>query len=463
MPSFSIRQTIPILVVMPLVVAIGVIGSLSIYYGRRSMHQLSEDLMQSTTNRIQDQVTGLLQEALLLNRLNASAIESGELNLQNRRDWGRYFTSQLQATTATNYIYFGDQQGYFVGSRIQNNKRFIVLSHEETQGRTYQYDVDDLGEPSTEPSNDYVYDPRSRPWYKAAIAAKRPVWSNAYVGFTAQELLITATYPIYDRRNQLLGVLGADMFITEINRFLEALEVGKTGEIFILEQNGLLVASSIGDTVITHANSADNGSQATRISAFESPEALISNTADQLLQEYGDLSLIQTNIRINRMVGDQRMFIAARPLRDNLGLEWLIVVAIPTRDFTGPLRTQTLIMVIFASVVLGIAVGLGWLVARWIAAPILRLHSAAVDVKSKTFTPGDVEHLAQRDDEIGQFANVFSEMAEIINEREESMEEQLKYLRMQAPLTDVRRSLDLSELRSLQQKAKVIREMQKLR
>ena len=157
------------------------------------------------------------------------------------------------------------------------------------------------------------------------------------------------------------------------------------------------------------------------------------------------------------------MFIAARPLRDNLGLEWLIVVAIPTRDFTGPLRTQTLIMVIFASVVLGIAVGLGWLVARWIAAPILRLHSAAVDVKSKTFTPGDVEHLAQRDDEIGQFANVFSEMAEIINEREESMEEQLKYLRMQAPLTDVRRSLDLSELRSLQQKAKVIREMQKLR
>ena len=69
--TFSIRKTIPILCVTPVVVAIGLIGSFSFFYGRRSVNQLSEKLMQSTTNYVQEQVTGLLEEALLLNRLNA--------------------------------------------------------------------------------------------------------------------------------------------------------------------------------------------------------------------------------------------------------------------------------------------------------------------------------------------------------------------------------------------------------
>ena len=466
MAALSIRKTIPLLIVIPLVVAIGFIGTLSIYYGRRSVNQLSEDLMQSTTNRIQDQLTGLLQEAQLLNRLNVSAIESEELDLQRRSEWGRYFASQLQAAKATNYIYFGNKQGHFVGSRIQDGKRFAVFSGEDTQGRTYQYDVDDRGDLDSEPSRDYAYDPRERPWYQAAIAARQPVWTDVYLGFTAKELLITAAHPVYDHRNQLVGVMGADMFIREINHFLEDLEVGKTGEVFIMEHSGLIVASSIGETITTQSQqlsanqSADqNADEITRISAFETPEILISDTAHHLLQAYGDLSLIQNNIRITRRVDGQRMFIAALPLQDSLGLEWLIVVAIPTRDFTGPLRTQTLIILIFASIVLAIAAGLGWFGARWITAPLLQLHATAVAVKAQTFNPGSLAHLIQRDDEIGQFAGVFSEMAEIIGEREESLEEQLNYLRLRAPLPDIRRSLDLSELRALQQKAKVIREL----
>ncbi|MEO0869567.1 MAG: hypothetical protein AAFY17_14245, partial [Cyanobacteria bacterium J06642_11] len=115
--SLSIRKTIPLLIVTPLIVAIGLIGSFSFIYSRRSIHQLSEHLMENTTTRIQDQVTGLLQEALLINRLNASAIESGELAVAQRREWGKFFASQLQATVAINYIFFGNPEGYFVGSR----------------------------------------------------------------------------------------------------------------------------------------------------------------------------------------------------------------------------------------------------------------------------------------------------------------------------------------------------------
>lgn len=462
MPVFSIRRTIPLLIITPLLVTIGFMSTLSIVYARRSANQLAEELMRSTNDRVQDQVISKLQEALLVNRLNANAIESGELNLSERRAWRSFFASQIQVTPSMNYIFFGDQQGYFVGSRIQNGERFAVFSGEETQGRTYQFDVNDQGGISPTPTRDYEYDPRSRPWYKAAVAANRPVWSDVYVGFTVRELLITAAHPVYDRNNRLIGVLGIDVLIGEINDFLGNLEIGETGEMFIIEPNGLLVASSLGRTLVPGSDPATGGqadSELARVSAFDSADLIIQETTDHLLQEYGDLSLIQQDIRITRMVDEQRMFIAARPITDELGLEWLIVVAIPTGDFTGPLWTQSLILLIFSGLALITALGLGWIVARWVAIPILNLHKAAVDVKSQSFDPHDIEYLNNREDEIGQFAHVFSEMAEIIGEQEESIEEQLKHLRSQAPL-GMRRSLDLSSLQTLQQKAKVIRDMQ---
>lgn len=422
--------------------------------------------MENTTNRIQDQVTGLLQEALLINRLNASAIDSGKLVLAQRRDWGKFFANQLQATTTINYIFFGNPEGYFVGSRFQKGQRFAVISDDIPQGKTYEYEVNDQGDVSNVINNTFNYDPRERPWYQTAIAANQPVWSDVYVGFTAKELLITAAHPVYNQQDKLVGVLGIDLFLSKVNEFLNGIQVSQTGEIFIVEQNGMLVASSIGETIMTTREATPGESdradaeQIIRISAFDSPEPLISGTVNKLLDEYGDLSLIQHNMLISQQVNDNNTFISVRPLGDDLGLNWLVMVVIPTRDFTGALRAQTITTLIVATIVLIIAISLGWLVARWIVTPILRLHAAAVAVKAQQFDTSTIGHLTKRTDEIGQFAGVFSEMAEIITEREEGMEEQLEALRSQAPLEGLRRSLDLSDLRALQQKAKVIRDTQ---
>lgn len=460
MAFFSIRKTIPLLVVTPLVVAIAFVSSLSIHYNRRSVNQLSADLMQSTTNRVQDQFSGLMREPWLINSINASAIENGELSVENWLNWGNYFSSQLQAATDTNYVYIGTEGGHFAGSRVQHNQQFVVLSDPNVSGLTYQYDVDESGRISTTPSREYTYDPRVRPWYQLAAEAQQPIWSKVYIGFSAQELLVTASYPIYDERNQLIAVLGTDMFVSEMNQFLDELEVGKTGEVFVMEQNGALVASSIGKTVDIQP-SADGTPQGDgRVSAFESSEPIIRDTADHLLEEYDDLSLMENNIRITRKVNGENTFIAARPFRDHLGLEWLIVVVVPTQDFTGPMRTQAIITVIFALSALTISVGIGWMIARWIVSPLLQLHGAALDVQSQQYESESLDYLVQRDDEIGQFAGVFLEMAELISQREESLEEQLKHMRLQVAGANGQRAFDLAELKALQKRAKVIREMQ---
>lgn len=463
MALFPIRRTLPILITVPLVASVGLIGSLAVVYGRRVVRQLAEEWMFATTNHVQEQVVSLLQEAPLINRINANAIAHAQLNLSTQQDWWVGFTSQLQAADDVMAVYFGNEQGGFIGSQIETDAIQVLRTNRDRPGSVNRYTLDAEGNLPANPTDSLTYDPRIRDWYKAAKAGQRPVWSDVYVGVTTQELLITAAQPIYDAEDELIGVLGTDMSIREVDQFLGSLTLENGGEVFILEANGALVASSLGDTLIaydTPITDAQDDGQVNRIAAFESPETLISDTASYLLEEFGDLSLVRSNVSLQRTINEQSMLIAAQPLRDDLGLEWVTVVVMPTRSFMGVLRTPILVIGVAMAGMLAIAIALSWLIIRWLVNPILQLHAAAVDVQSQSFDSDEIQRLLAREDEIGQVATIFAEMAEIINEQSESMEEQLNYLRLQAPVPASNRSHDLADLKALQAKAKVIREAQ---
>ncbi|MEG3842510.1 cache domain-containing protein [Microcoleus sp. herbarium14] len=44
------------------------------------------------------------------------------------------------------------------------------------------------------------------------------------------------------------GVLGAVFYLPQFTSFLDSLEVGRTGQVFIIDRQGLLIASSTGET-----------------------------------------------------------------------------------------------------------------------------------------------------------------------------------------------------------------------
>ncbi len=50
--------------------------------------------------------------------------------------------------------------------------------------------------------------------------------------------------PFYDEQEKLQGVLLTNINLSQIGDFLQSLKVGKTGQVFIIEHSGMLVATS---------------------------------------------------------------------------------------------------------------------------------------------------------------------------------------------------------------------------
>lgn len=55
---------------------------------------------------------------------------------------------------------------------------------------------------------------------------------------------ITAAGILRNSQGNFQGIVGVDLILSGIDRFLEKIEISKKGQVFILERNGYLVATS---------------------------------------------------------------------------------------------------------------------------------------------------------------------------------------------------------------------------
>lgn len=143
------------------------------------------------------------------------------------------------------------------------------------------------------------FDARVRPWYKAAVTAGEPIWSEIYADFASHLPTITASTPVYSATDRsLLGVCATDVFLpSEMSRFLASLQIGKTGSAFILERSGQLIATSTAEAIMS------SGTDSTRLLAIESHNPTVRATAAYLRDHFGNLQQIQSAEQLDFNLG----------------------------------------------------------------------------------------------------------------------------------------------------------------
>src|SRR6476646_12119652 len=65
-----------------------------------------------------------------------------------------------------------------------------------------------------------TYDPRARDWYRFAVERRGRVWTEPYIFFTSQKPGITLASAIVGKDGAVEAVLGAEIELSEISRFL---------------------------------------------------------------------------------------------------------------------------------------------------------------------------------------------------------------------------------------------------
>lgn len=88
------------------------------------------------------------------------------------------------------------------------------------------------------------YDPKNRPWYKEAIAAKgKVVQTDPYIDLATGNLIISNVKAVYDDERKLKGVFGIDVSMTQIADVVNEVQV-KDSFFLVIHDSGLILADT---------------------------------------------------------------------------------------------------------------------------------------------------------------------------------------------------------------------------
>jgi signal transduction histidine kinase len=132
-----------------------------------------------------------------------------------------------------------------INNPIELINYFYLLKREHAEFVNVQYG-DRKGHftmvPAQFPEIHKIFDPRIRPWYIGAVAAKGEHWTDVYIFASSQKPGITASLPIY-KGNELQGVCGIDIDLSTFSRFLQSIKIENQGYAYIIEnKNGRVIA-----------------------------------------------------------------------------------------------------------------------------------------------------------------------------------------------------------------------------
>jgi PAS domain S-box-containing protein len=413
--------------VLQILGAVGLVGYLSFRNGQQAVNELAGQLRSEMSARIEGELEGYLESPHGFNRINGATFAEGQFDMLEGSNAAQ-FLRQVQVSDFIYATYCGDEQGLYLGAyryTNEDNQTTIALSV-SNPGSDYNLDfhrIGTMGDKGGLLKRFRPYDPRQRPWYKAAVKAERSIWSEVYLDFATGLPTITASEPVYGPNNRLLGVCATDVvLLQELRQFLANLSIGDSGIAFVMDRSGALLSSSTDEPLTT-----GEGENMTMLQAANSSDRLIQATTKYLQQTFGSFDAIQSPQQLDfrlpskgaNLMGGERQFVEVLPFTDNRGLDWLIVITVPESDFMAQINANTRNTILLSIVALAIATGVGILTARWVIRPLLELNHAAKDIAQGKFNN---QVKIQRSDEVGELANSFNAMATQLQESFHTLE-----------------------------------------
>jgi len=408
--KLPLRTVLVIPFVIQIFAAVGLTGYLSFKNGQKAVEDLAGQLRDEITNRIEQRLDSYLEIPHLINQINADDVAIGKLNLENERLLELHFWKQIQLFDSASYIYFGSPREVFQGSGREADGSVSVgyWSKESPGWEFFTYSTNSEGDRLELLSATPGFDLFKRPWYRAAKAAKKSTWGSIYVWAAPYaNLALPALKPIYDSEGNLQGVFAVDISLLDISKFLKTLKIGRTGKTFIMERDGLLIATSTESPPFIKIED-----ELERLPANKSGN-LTEATAKFLQENFGNFENINKRQQLSFEFEEDRQMVQVTPYQDKYGLDWLIVVVVPEADFMERINanTRTTIKLCVAALIVATLVGI--ITSRWIVQAILILNAAA-----KQLADGEWNQTVEmkREDEIGELARSFNSMAQQLQE-----------------------------------------------
>jgi diguanylate cyclase (GGDEF)-like protein len=419
-----LKVPLPWMLILPFIIqvtaVVTVVGYLAHRNGQESVADLTEQLMDGATGRVNEKLAGYLASPTLVNQAMSDAIAQNLITLDLERPnpkIDRYLLDQMRLYPNLAWISLGTEKGSNVGiwRPGEDLPLQIAMANPENQYFGTYYATNDQGRTEKLKVEKPAFKVKNRPWYQQAVAAKKPIWTNIYPGFTPGTIFLAGSQPLYDPQGKLVGVIGTDISLTNIQDFLSHNRVSPGSETFVVERSGLLVASSGKEpTFDVPANQ-----EPARLTMLQSKTPLIKATAEVLKGRSVALSQLQ-NQRFQFSRDRQNYLVQVRPFKLKDGLDWLIVVVVPEADVMARIQSgtsNTFLLCLSALVAVSL---LNILISRWLIKPITAISRASQNITQGDFSRRLIEPRIQ---ELAVLSNSFNHMSDEIERSRLQLEE----------------------------------------
>lgn len=248
--TFTLRFTLVVAVVLAtslgIALTIGVMGLPAYGKAKLAVRNLWKDLAKQAATAATEQIINYFQKAPISLRMIQGLVEEGNLDATDLETILDICYRSIKENSSFINVYYAQLDGTFYGVfKIGDD---FLGSHRKIgpDGKTVVRNYH-IG-----PKTDWVltneeisdYDPRKRPFWQTASAHPDGGWTEPY-----KFLLIAKTgysYTLSQKvKGQLNGYWIADFYIDNLSTYLQSLNVGKEGIVYIVGNDGTVIAESI--------------------------------------------------------------------------------------------------------------------------------------------------------------------------------------------------------------------------
>ncbi|MBL8311336.1 MAG: response regulator [Burkholderiales bacterium] len=382
-PALRLRTLLTVPFVLLILAPAIIIAGSFLYTGLKAVDLLSRQLMDDISARVGQAAVHQLEEAAVTLRAVFPAVDDNQnASVDLFSDTERLERKLFELTAAartTSYLYFGREDGSFIGvdRGAPGAKSSATVRLQQSGGvpraiYTARSPGDRTRLVETETR---VYDARERVWYQLAKSSLKLTWTPVYVSFASGALVATAAQPVLAANGKFHGVLAADVELSELSNFMKSVTVSANGVAFIVDRDGMLVATSTPEQPFRLLDGVQQ-----RVAARNSQSSLV-RAAAQWWRNDGRNVRASVAIATVNTTGEP-VDVASRRVSGIDGVDWDIVVAVPRSDFTASIVNSAISMFFVVLVALAAALTLGLWVLRRVTRDVDQVVNATRDTSA---------------------------------------------------------------------------------
>ncbi|MDO6512979.1 cache domain-containing protein [Neptuniibacter sp. 2_MG-2023] len=386
--------------------------------------QLMRNLSREVIDRSEEFLAPARSAVSLTGRLAHHQVVSSE----KPDEMEQYFFDQLILHPHIAGIYYGNLEGGFHFVRRSTGEAAYQIKRvlEGPQGRlvSNRWFGDDhrLIKAEEDPSD--LYDPRTRPWFRKAIAEEHQIWTDPYLFFTSNTPGITVASPVIAKSGDVLGVVGVDIDLSSLSDFLGFLELSEHASALILNNNGDVIAHRRNGQLYIE----DPHSGVRRLIHIDEVKSDVARAAVKSLGKQPGWYVLNTAMNTSFEHDDKVYQAVFTPFSDNW--PWLLGIYVPEDDFLTEIKENRKLNILLALAITLVSVIIGVMFARSLSRPILSLQKSVNAVRNGELQV-DIDKPNSMFSDIEETTTAFSNMIAFLKDNQEKNHQLTKQLSQQ--------------------------------